>query len=96
MRELLAYLVDQVLGARGLVVDRFADALLDLGAVALQGGLDPALALARLALDSVAGLARSVVALRRAVAPRRSVRFTVRRSCGAVGLELLLGGGCGR
>ena len=54
--ELVADLVDQVLGARGLLLDRLADALLDLVRF-LQGRLR-ALALASLALDPVAGLPR--------------------------------------
>src|SRR4051812_29583497 len=49
---------DDALGARGLLLDRLADALLDLGAVALQRSLDVALALAGPTLDLVAGLAR--------------------------------------
>ena len=54
-RELLGDLVDQVLRPSGLLVDRLADALLGLVAVALQRGLDRALALAGLALDAVPG-----------------------------------------
>src|SRR5262249_31992709 len=89
--DLVADLLDQVLGASGLLVDRLADALLDLGAVLFQRRLHFALAFARLALDPVAGLFR----LRRRFATGGGAAalgpFQGPAQLGAVGLDLLLG-----
>src|SRR6201746_1807843 len=83
----------QTLGAGGLVVDRAADARLDLVAVALQGRLDRALVLARFALNPIAGLASfggRFAAGRGAATLGALDGFAQLR---AVGLELFLGAG---
>src|SRR5262249_23523012 len=90
--ELLPDLVDEVLRSGGLVVERFADALLDVFAVPLQRRLDVTAALAGLALDPVAGLAGFGGRLAAGGMTTALAALDGAAEAGPVGLQLLLGG----